>query len=269
MKVKKYISNTKDINLVLNSLRSSSMLASFTLHNKCPAKNFCKFCLLRSAIIKINLQKGKQLIKPLEVECKPFSAVGITPIEVLKSVLDNASQSFPSFSGIITPQWSCSCCRNVEDNNAENIIILDNEATNRKITHLVEAKYNSIKNKHLEQALEHVVCHDSDFDMIIKKEQKSCVFHSSEVFELELDGILEFSGKSWRCVGAISNSNESFFKVNNKWYECSEENEIYECCQSFLITDGSVAVYDEINVESNHPVNIEKSKKNEQLSYTG
>ena len=102
VKVKKYISNTKDINLVLNSLRSSSMLASFTLHNKCPAKNFCKFCLLRSAIIKINLQKGKQLIKPLEVECKPFSAVGITPIEVLKSVLDNASQSFQSFSGIIT-----------------------------------------------------------------------------------------------------------------------------------------------------------------------
>ena len=101
--------------------------------------------------------------------------------------------------------------------------------------------------------------------MILKKEQKSCVFHSTEVFELELDGILEFSGKSWRCVGAISNSNESFFKVNNKWYECSEENEIYECCQSFLITDGSVAVFDEINVECNHPVN----KKNEQLSYTG
>ena len=62
VKVKKYVSNTKDINLVLNSLRSSSMLASLTLHNKCPAKNFCKFCLLRSTIIKINLQKGKNLL---------------------------------------------------------------------------------------------------------------------------------------------------------------------------------------------------------------
>ena len=57
-----------------------------------------------------------------------------------------------------------------------------------------------------------------------------------------------------------------FFKVNDKWCECSEENEIYECRQSFLINDGSVAVYDQINVD---PVNIAKSMKNEKLSYTG
>ena len=54
-KVKKYISDTKNINLVLNSLRSSSMLASLNVHNKCPVKSFCNFCLLRSAIFKINV----------------------------------------------------------------------------------------------------------------------------------------------------------------------------------------------------------------------
>merc|ERR1711888_36785 len=102
--------------------------------------------------------------------------------------------------------------------------------------------------------------------MTLKKEQTTRIFHSSEIFELELDAVLEFAGKSWRCVGAISNSNESFFKVDNKWFECSEENEIYECCTSFLISDGTVAVFDQINVEYNDPVNI---SKNEKLSYIG
>ena len=122
----------------------------------------------------------------------------------------------------MAPQWSCSCCTNVEANNTESIIILDSEDKNRKINHLVEAKYNSIKQEHLEEALTYVVCHDSGFSMTLKKEQTTCIFHSSEIFELELDAVLEFAGKSWRCVGAISNSNESFFKVDNKWFECSE-----------------------------------------------
>merc|ERR1711888_570200 len=141
-KVKKYISDTKNINLVLNSLRSSSMLASLNVHNICPVKSFCNFCLLRSAIFKINLQKGRQSIKPFEVECQLFNAVQMTNIDILKHIVYNTSQSFPSFSNIITPQWSCSCCTNVEANNTESIIILDSEDKNRKINHLVEAKYN-------------------------------------------------------------------------------------------------------------------------------
>ena len=102
--------------------------------------------------------------------------------------------------------------------------------------------------------------------MTLQNEQTSCIFYSSETFELELDEVLEFAGKSWKCVGVISNSNESFFKVDNKWLECSEENEIIECCKSFLIPDGSVAVFDQINVEYNDQVNI---SKNEKLIYTG
>ena len=245
------------------------MLTSLNVHNKCPANSFCNLCLLRSSIFKINLQTGRQSIKPVEVECQPFCTVEMMHNELLKCVLDNASQSVPSFYSIITPQWTCSCCRSADTNNTENIIILDNEARNRKITHLVEEKYNCIKQKHLEEALEHFVCHDNDFIMSLKEEQTSCVFYSSQTFELNLDAVLEFAGKSWRCVGVISNSNESFFKVNNKWFECSEENEIFECCNNFLITDGSVAVYDQMNYEWNDPVNIRKNNTNEKLCYTG
>merc|ERR1711888_135419 len=77
-KVKKYISDTKNINLVLNSLRSSSMLVSLNVHNKCPANSFCNFCLLRSTIFKVNLQKGRHSIKPSEVECQLFNAGEMT-----------------------------------------------------------------------------------------------------------------------------------------------------------------------------------------------
>ena len=190
VKVKKYISDIKNINLVLNSFRSSSMLTSLNVHNKCPANSFCNLCLLRSSIFKINLQTGRQSIKPVEVECQPFCTVEMMHNELLKCVLDNASQSVPSFYSIITPQWSCSCCRSADTNNTENIIILDNEARNRKITHLVEEKYNCIKQKHLEEALEHFVCHDNDFIMSLKEEQTSCVFYSSQTFELNLDAVL-------------------------------------------------------------------------------
>ena len=59
-----------------------------------------------------------------------------------------------------------------------------------KINHLVEEKYNCIKQKHLEEALEHFVCHDNDFIMSLKEEQTSCVFYSSQTFELNLDAVL-------------------------------------------------------------------------------
>ena len=104
VKVKKYISDIKNINLVLNSFRSSSMLTSLNVHNKCPANSFCNLCLLRSSIFKINLQTGRQSIKPVEVECQPFCTVEMMHNELLKCVLDNASQSVPSFYSIITPQ---------------------------------------------------------------------------------------------------------------------------------------------------------------------
>ena len=121
------------------------MLASLNAHNKCPAKSFCSFCLLRSVIFKINIQKGRQSIKPSEVECQLFKSIEMTHINILKVILDNASQSYPSFSSIITPQWNCSCCTYVEGNNNEIVIILDSEDKHRRINHLVEAKYNSIK----------------------------------------------------------------------------------------------------------------------------
>ena len=138
------------------------MFASLNAHNKCPANSFCNFCLFRSVIFKINLPNGRQSIKPPEVECQLFKADEMTYTDILKVILDNASQSYPSFSSIVKPKWSCSCCSDVEEHSNESIIILDSEDHNRKINHLVEAKYNSIKKEPLEEALKH----DNSFRII-------------------------------------------------------------------------------------------------------
>ena len=213
LKVKRFTSESKSINTALNSFRSSSMLDSFGKHKKCPPGMFCNFCLLRSIILRINLPKGRQAIMPLEVECQSFITEKITEIEVLSSVLENACNSFPAFADAIKPQWKCLCCKNTKSNDVESIITLDSAAKNREISNLVKTKYNTIKEVYLEEALYHVVCHDNNFDMILQNEQKSCVFSSSENLELDLEEILRFGGKSWQCVGVISNLEESYFKV--------------------------------------------------------
>ena len=249
LKVKRFTSDSKEINTALNSLRSSSMLDSFSKHKKCPPNMFCQFCLLRSIIFRINLPKGRQAIMPLEVECQSIITENITETEVLSSVLDNACNSFPAFADTIKPQWRCLCCQNMKSNDGKSIITLDSEAKNREISDLLNTKYNTIKEEHLKEALNHVVCHDTNFEMILQNGHKSCAFSSSENLELDLEEILRFGGKSWQCVGVISNLEESYFKVEKKWFVSSENKKEIEICKNFKIKNGCVAIYDEINIE--------------------
>ena len=44
------------------------MLDSYGEHEKCAAKAFCNFCLLRSVVFKINMSKGRRAIQPVEIE---------------------------------------------------------------------------------------------------------------------------------------------------------------------------------------------------------
>ena len=70
LKVKKFTSKREEINSVLNLIRSSSIFESLNAkHTKCLVNQFCNFCMLRSAIYRINLAKGRQCIKPVELEC--------------------------------------------------------------------------------------------------------------------------------------------------------------------------------------------------------
>ena len=61
--------------------------------------------MLRSAIYRINLAKGRQCIKPVELECQSFG-VDQPFIEVLKNVLENAINSCTLLSNEIVPHGS-------------------------------------------------------------------------------------------------------------------------------------------------------------------
>merc|ERR1712055_23660 len=62
-------------------------------------------------------------------------------------------------------------------------------------------------------------------------------------------GILNFGGKSWKVIGAMSSSGESFFKIKNKWFESSEETEEILEYADIFIGNVAIAVYDEINIK--------------------
>ena len=67
----KLFSSKNDIlNKSLHTLRSSNFFSLFNNHAKCPVIEECKFCLLRSCLIKINQEKGRQKIQPVEIECQ-------------------------------------------------------------------------------------------------------------------------------------------------------------------------------------------------------
>ena len=132
-------------------------------------------------------------------------------IEILQNVLNNASQSLTTFSNVIKPVWTCNCCSKQSSNADGKIIYLDNDTKNRKIDNLLQNKYLNLKEEHLEKALTELICHNQNFDLRLQSEQKSCAFYSTENIELYLLELLPSRGKVWKCVGAISNTGESFF----------------------------------------------------------
>ena len=142
-------------------------------------------------------------------------------------------------------------------NNMEFIIYLDKEAKQRDISNLVEIKHNSLKEDHIEEQ----IVHESNFDLLLQSSIKSCIFHSSEGMNVNLNSIIQFGGKSWKCTGAISNSNKSFFKVKSKWFVSPENTQENELCKDAYILDVIVAMYDEIN--------LKECNENENLCYIG
>merc|ERR1712055_732340 len=98
------------------------------------------------------------------------------------------------------------------------------------------------------------------FDLRLQSDQHTCVFHSAENIEVDLHEILPFGGKLWQCVGAISNTGESFFKVKSKWIMVKEDKE-HELCEDFLLKNCSIAFYDQENVK--------QSSQNEKFCYIG
>ena len=150
-KLKQFVSKVEEYNSVLNFVRSSKVFEQFNTHIKCPVKNLCSFCLLRSLIYRINSSKGRQTIVPVEVECeygrKPKSISNST---TLINILDGALTSNPDFKKAISPIW-CSIHSLHED---DILIYLNVEEENRKISHLLDCLIKKKKSRILLQYYE-------------------------------------------------------------------------------------------------------------------
>ena len=128
-KVKQFVSKIEEFNSVLNLLRSSNMFEQFNSHNKCPVKDLCSFCLLRSSIYRVNSSKGRKKIVPAEVECEHGrNPKPISNSETLVNVINKVIISMPGFKKAISPTW---CSKPLLQEEGI-LILLNEEGENRK-----------------------------------------------------------------------------------------------------------------------------------------
>ena len=219
-KIKQFISKIAEYNIALNCLRSSKAFDQFNSHAKCPVKNHCSFCLLRSLIFRSNSSKGRIQIVPVEVEFehgwKSFQRLKST---TLAEILNKVFTSYPLIKKTFSPSWICTGCKSPPLPEEEAFIHLNEDTNNRKIAHLLKLKLESQSQQHAHYPGN---CDDvrRGTKMILGDEQKTCIFRSSSI-EIDLQESLEFGSKFWKCVGAICESGESYFKLNHKWFNSS------------------------------------------------
>ena len=91
--IKIFNSKNDNVNNSLHVLRSSKFFSLFKNHLKCPVTEECNFCLLRSCLLKINHEKGRNKIQPIEVECQR-NVIGNTSADTCVALLQKAAESF-------------------------------------------------------------------------------------------------------------------------------------------------------------------------------
>ena len=108
-KIKTFISKVDFLKEALTVLRSCNIFMLFKDHKKCPVKSSCNFCLLRSTILKANLEGGRQAVTPVEMECLNLKENSVG--EMMEAIFANATCSMEDFSAAVLQEWSCSCCK--------------------------------------------------------------------------------------------------------------------------------------------------------------
>ena len=171
------------------------MFEQFNSHKKCPVKDLCSFCLLRSSIYRVNSSKGGKKIVPVEVECEHgWKSKSLSNSTTLINIFDGVITSSPDFKKAISPPW---CSKPSE----EILIHLNDEGDNRKVSHLLKMKLDYLNQNQKAESSGNVL---EKTKLIVGEEQTTCIFCCVSM-ELDLQENLEMEGKLWKCVGAISN----------------------------------------------------------------
>ena len=208
-KIKKFSSKTDQFNTVLNCLRSCKVFEQFSNHGKCFVGNNCSFCLLRSLIFKINSTKGRQAIKPVELESQENSENLQSSSLLLEHVLENITLSYAPFHKAIHPVWMCRVCNEPIFREEGNFIQLNEEADNRRFKCLLKSKLEDIQRSHIRSSF---CCEAYGLDVhkiFLGEEQKICMFKTSSM-DLNLLENVEIGREIWNCVSGTDYVGNSF-----------------------------------------------------------
>ena len=149
MKVKSLDTDNMTAMTVLSLLRPLDVFKRFSNHVKCALVNqntkdhLCKFCLLRSCLLKCRQQKGRNKIKPSEYEAAFEDLNSETYIEDLESVIQQVNSIIPSFQEHFCISWNCKEC-----NNEDLAIDLSCSESNQEISLLVSSYEQQVFREH-------------------------------------------------------------------------------------------------------------------------
>ena len=220
-------------------LRSLEVFKLFDDHPKCPLVNkgtrehLCKFCLLRSIVLKSKESKGRSLIQPIEFEAAFPQLDSETIIEDLESIIHQITWKLPEFIERFSLKWNCSECK------LENLIIdLESKDSNEDVSILVNNFEQHTYQKHKN--------HDK---MILKLDDECTVLmlYSEKKMRIKHSKLISFGGKKWKCRSCLTQDN-SYFSTNDGFIEGSNTNEFMDL--NGELSDVQFAIYELSSKES-------------------
>ena len=208
--IKTFDTDDSTVLTLLNMFRSLEIFNKFSAHSKCQLmnertrENICKFCLVRSLILKIGSAKGRQKIQPIEFEAAFESLDSETLIEDIESVINQLNLIIPHFKENFLVNWNCSECHHGD-------IVLDitGDTSNQEISLLVNNYEQLIFQKHGD--------HDGT---ILRLSDKSTVMIFYGSMSVKMSKLLSFGGKKWRCKCCLTDE-DTYFSTKDGFVKSS------------------------------------------------
>ena len=116
--------------------------------------------------------------------------------------------------------------------------------------------------EHRSKELKSAAFHEAHFNMSLNKAQKTCVFYHKNGMDVNLLDLIPFGDKLWKCVGLVTDSSHSYFRIGLDWYKFKNGEAVLKLQDTDLDVGHVIcAVYD---VDA-----IEDDWKDENLCYKG
>ena len=255
-KIRTLDSDDLTIQALISILRPLNVFTKFSHHPKCHLtnenthNNLCKFCLVRSLILKLRGQKGRLKIQPIEFQAAFEDLDSETLIEDLNSIINQLNSIIPSFREHFLVKWNCLQCQ-------KNDLVLDltMQGSNQDISFLVNNFEECIFKEH------------GHHDGTVLKLSDDCtvlIFHAENKMAVKMSKLLSFGGKKWRCKSCLT-ANDYYFSTNDGYITTKDTTSIID--NNAMMNNVELAVYEIAggNLNFNEDVFVYSGRNDNQL----